>query len=380
MIIGLPRMATMSGFRREFTPDFVDGLIRMNLKVFLERGYGSDLGFSEESYDHVEWKDRKEIFTQANIVVFLASPVMEEVGLMKPGQMLMSMLHFSTHPQRNKELEDLGILVISFDEIKDFEGKRIVQDFKSVAWNAISTAFIELKKRLGDKYWFGNTHLPIGVYLLGAGEVGKEAVEACLKIGESHDNSLVEVVPTNSIHSLKKYWQTRIIGNSLLRNGWPHLLVDASRRKYLSETVINEKDLFTLPPETLIVDITADRYDNEGTVKAIQGIPTGDESKYIFEVDDQKWEDKDMVPKQFQIGFRSRRTVLSNYAWAGIGSVQNRIHNIDKYGQQILPFIERFLKMDRDHMEKYDTPYWTIDKSIYQSTLNYHLNTKIDKT
>jgi alanine dehydrogenase len=380
--IGLPRMATQPGLRREFVPNFVMNLIDIGYTVWLENDYGSDLGFKSEDYPGVKYVDRKQLFTNADIVLFRASPVMSEIKLMRQPQILISKLHFPTHPDRNRIFASLGITVISLDETKDFEGKRMIQDFKSVAWSAITVAFKELKLRLGENYWFAKNRPPIGVYLLGVGAVGKEAMEGCIKMGNTDlvaelvakgGNPLVEVIPTGSVHSKYKYWQNKFNPISIFQGGWPHLLIDASQRKNLSETVISQTDLKKLPPEALIVDITADCYDGSKTVKAIQGIPTGDESQYIFETDDPKWTDDNHIPQKFQLASEARRVTLSNYAWAGLGDIKDRIHNVQKYGNQILPFLARLEEMDLSHLDKYNSINWTMEKAVYQSTLDHFL-------
>src|SRR5437868_15543152 len=101
-IIGLPRMTTLPGLRREFIPEFVKRLAMIkDVHVWIEPEYGSDLGFFEREYlksgKNVFLAKKEKIFSEADIVILRASPEIEDISLMHPGQILVSKLHFPTY-------------------------------------------------------------------------------------------------------------------------------------------------------------------------------------------------------------------------------------------------------------------------------------------
>ncbi len=381
-------MHAKQGHKRDYTPNFVRRLANLpDVQILLEQGYGEDLNFSEKDYvlnKNIMTTDKDSIFRNSDIVLTLTCPNIEKVELMSPGQILISMLHYPTHPSRNKLFENKGIHTISLDEITNFEGRRIVQDFKATSWNAITEGFIQLKKSMGDGHWYDSSRGSITVYQLGFGEIGKCSVNAALKMGNTNyvkdleikrGNPVVEVIPTNSIHSKYNYYLEKICSDSLKNNGKPHLFVDASQRRNPSQTIISENILKLLPKESIIVDITADKYDNDKVVKAIQGIPTGDEEKYVFHPDDPAWEDSSAIPKKYQIKKENRRIIVCNYGWPNYGSAENKIANMTKYGQQFFPIIKTLLGMDFLKLDKYGGNDWTVEQAVYHSTL-VHFNKK----
>ena len=66
---------------------------------------------------------------------------------LRRGATLISMLHFPTRPARVRHLEELGIDAVGLDTIEDDEGRRLVVNSKSVAWNGLEAAFAMLERR-----------------------------------------------------------------------------------------------------------------------------------------------------------------------------------------------------------------------------------------
>jgi alanine dehydrogenase len=99
------------------------------------------------------------------------------------------MLHFPTRPARVKHLEDLGIHAIGLDTIQDDEGRRLVVNSRAVAWNGLEAAFEML-----ERTWpllTSRDRGPVRVTVMGAGEIGKHAVEAATKYGNAERSELL---------------------------------------------------------------------------------------------------------------------------------------------------------------------------------------------
>ena len=81
----------------------------------------------------------------------------------------------------------MGIDAISLDTIEDDEGKRLIENLRSVAWNGVASAFQALERR-----WPGHSTVPgrppIRVTIMGAGTIGKHAVEFSTKYGDDARN------------------------------------------------------------------------------------------------------------------------------------------------------------------------------------------------
>ncbi len=385
--IGLLRHNGIKGFRRDFTPKLIKRVVNLLgvKKIFLENGYGNDIGFNDGNYffnKNIEFHTRNFILHNSDFILSLTGIDDKEIEFLNEGQTLVSFLHYPTHPKRNILLNSRNINVVSLDELKDFRGERLIEDFETTAYNAMTEGFIQLRKALGEEYWSSRSRKHITVYIMGFGQVGKYAVEAALKMGKTNfqeelkkngGNFIVEVVPTTSYHSEQRFYLQKIISKSLITGGSPHILVDVSQRKILSQHFITEDVISMLPKETIIVDITADRYEDSSVVKAIQGIPTGSEKQYVFLPDDEAWENQLLVPRQYQLKTDNRRVVVSHYAWPSYGTVADRIYNMEKYANQLLPILEKLQKMNLKDLKQYNLNEWSLEKAIYQSTLNYFL-------
>lgn len=378
--IGLLISGTTPGYRRYFTPNFVKKLID-NYKntIILENGYGEDFEFSKNDYlfnEQIIFSSRVNILKNADIILSIISPTEEEIRLLKKEQILVAMLHYSTHPKRNRLIKDKEVKTVSLDSLKDYEDRRMIEDFEATAWNGVTAAFIQLRKQLGEQEWNNPKRKPIFVYQLGVGEVGKYVMEASLKMGntgyqeellQKGGNPLVEVMIVTSLHLRHKEFEKEI--PRLLSQ--TNLLIDVTQRKDVTITIIDEHQISLLPEKSIILDISADRYDQENVVKAIQGIPTGQEDKIIFDIHDKSWTDKLLVPSQFQLQPENRRTVLSNYSWPNYGELKNRILTLEKYGHQLYPVIHTIIKSDNLFKRTQQKDYWSIEKAIIRSFQEY---------
>ncbi len=191
LTFGFPRMHKEPGERRDFLPPLVHQVAGLGCEVFVEDGIGSAMGYSNEDYAgrnpriHVVTEDTA--FGQ-DVVLVLRAPV-DKLDRIRPGATLLSMLHFPTRPDRVRELTRLGIEAIGLDTIEDDEGRRLVVNSRAVAWNGLEAAFETLERTwpaLSDRH-----RPPVQVTVMGAGEIGKHAVEAATKYGNAERSELL---------------------------------------------------------------------------------------------------------------------------------------------------------------------------------------------
>lgn len=355
--IGLPRIIAPAGYRRDFSPDFVLWLSELtNNQILIEKGYGSDLGYETDKYKSIknlEVRSRSDVFSNSDTIISITCPQDSDIELMKPNSLLIAMLHLDTHPTRKKFLLQRGIKTISLDGLKDDNNCRLVQDYHRSAWNAITVGFIQLRKVLGDDYWFNPKRKPISVYLFGFGKLGQEAAAASLRMGNTtfqeelivkKGNPLVNLVPTDHFHSEYKYYEN-LFKSGENGEGFPNMIIDATKRTDFSKAILTEKEIGLLPKDCVIIDISADCYQEEDPiVKGIQGIPTGNESKYVFLPNDSAWEDIALIPKKYQLPMELRKVVASHYAWPSYGTNLDRMANMQKYEKQLKPVLSSILK------------------------------------
>jgi alanine dehydrogenase len=335
--IGFPRMRVEPGERRVFLPEFVQFLAGLGLKIYLEEGYGSRLGYSLDDYRRGNEKitrcTREEAFDK-DLVLILRSPRRDELSHLKPGRTLISMLHFPTRPGRVETLKQADAWAISLDSIVDDHNIRRIENMAAVAWNGLDAGFNVLEERWPD---LGHPDgQPLQALILGAGMVGKLAVEAAIKLGnvERYNDHLEQGgLAATALTVGRSITDKPEMMRQLMEQA--DLLVDATQRRDTSRPVVPNEWLAWLPEHAVVVDLAVDPYllDNEPpVVRGIEGIPQGDLDQYIFKPDDPGWMKK--IPPQ--IPADQRRTAVTCYSWPGIHPEACMAH----YAMQLEPLME----------------------------------------
>lgn len=335
LAFGFPRMAKETGERRDFLPALVGCVAGLGCPVVVETGLGRAMGYADGDYlaasDLVRVGDQEEAFGQ-DVVVTLRAPE-ERFASLRPGATLVSMLHFPTRPGRILRLSELEVEAISLDSITDDEGRRLVENMRAVGWNGVEAAFDALAAkypRLTDP-----ARGPIRVTVLGAGTVGKHAIEAATKYGSVERNETLTAVGLPGV-------EVTVLGRNLTgrpdyvvcRLAVTDVLVDASQRSDPSTPLIPNAWLGALPPHAVICDLVVDPYLLEAhppTVRSIEGIPQGNLDQWVFGPDDPAWQAT--VPPD--VPSRHRRTVVSCYSWPGVHPEECMRH----YGRQVAPLL-----------------------------------------
>ena len=338
LTLGLPRMRKEPGERRDFLPPFVRATASHTAGVVVEEGIGSGMGVLEDEYrgPGVVVGTHEEAYAQ-DVVLVVRMPDAAELRLLRPGATLVSMLHFPTRPERVRRLRRLHIDAVSLDSIVDDEGNRMVEDPEAVAWNGLDAAFGVLE-HTHPRFW-GPRRQPIRVTILGAGAVGREAVEAATKCGSAarfqrlEDAGLpgVEVVTVGrNLTRVHAFMRERIRATDLL--------VDAAARHDPWEPLVPNTWIGLLPRHAVVCDLAVDGYEldtNPPTVRGVEGIPAGNLDRFVIEPNDPLW-DTTIPPG---VDTRNRRVVVSCYSWPGV----HPRTCMQRYDRQLAPLLRTLL-------------------------------------
>ncbi|MXV49742.1 alanine dehydrogenase [Pedobacter sp. HMF7647] len=191
LFIGIPKETSFQENRIALTPLSVALLVNNGHQVFIESNAGLAANFTDSDYSEQGARiihDRKEVF-QADIIIKIGPPTMDEVSMMKSGQVLFSTLQMSS--MKTDLLEAMmkkKITALSFEYLRDEGGSLSVVRAMSeivgatsilIAAEYLSNVFEGKGLMLG-----GITGVPpTEIVILGAGTVGEYAARTAIALG-----------------------------------------------------------------------------------------------------------------------------------------------------------------------------------------------------
>jgi alanine dehydrogenase len=332
---GFPRMRNEPGERRAFLPGLMRVLAELGADSYVETGSGRGMGLSDADYLAVSPKvhivDEAEAYAQ-DVVTVLRAPE-GRYELLRPGAILLSMLHFSTRPERVELLGRLGIEAIALDMVTGDDGRRLVQNLRDVARNGLAAAFTALERHWPSLWSSGRP--AVSVTIIGAGGVGKHAIEWAARAG---DPARLERLMATGLPGVEVVVvEQSLAGNEAYfrhRFALTDILVDATARPDTSKPLFPNAWLAWLPEHAVVCDLAVDPYlpdDDPPVVRGIEGIPQGNLDQWEFDVDDPAW---DRLPPG--VPTDHRRTVVSCYSWPGVDPVAC----MELYGSQVTPLLK----------------------------------------
>ena len=119
MKVGVPREIAEGEERVGLVPETVERLVKEGFEVLVETGAGRDYNL-DENYEEAGATvvgDAEGVYGEADLVVKVARPTDEEVGMMREGQILVCFLNGPQHPKLVKKLADAGVTVFSNEAI-----------------------------------------------------------------------------------------------------------------------------------------------------------------------------------------------------------------------------------------------------------------------
>jgi alanine dehydrogenase len=191
MIIGIPKEIKNNEFRVGLTPSLVNGLCKQGHTVIVQSGAGAQIGFGNLSYQEAgaELSDSaKDIFARADMIVKVKEPQIHECALLREDQILFTYLHLAPDPEQTKALMDSGAICIAYETVTSAHGTLpLLAPMSEVAGRmSIQAAATHLERsRGGSGILMGGIPgvSPAKVLILGAGVVGRNALQIALGMG-----------------------------------------------------------------------------------------------------------------------------------------------------------------------------------------------------
>ncbi|WP_462267527.1 alanine dehydrogenase [Mucilaginibacter sp.] len=269
--IGIPREISFQENRIALTPLSVALLVNNGHQVMLETNAGQAANFSDKDYSEQGAQivyDSKSVY-ESDIVIKVAPPMMPEIELMKPGQILISTLQISTLKTENLQaLLNKRITALSYEHLRD-EGN-ILTVIRAMSEIVGATSVLIAAEYLSNVFNGKGLMLggitgvpPTEIVILGAGTVGELAARTALALGAE-----VKVFDP-SIYKLRRLQSS--IGNRVFTSVMQPIVLEKAittcdvaigamrAEDGRSPCIVTEETVSHMKPNSVIIDVSIDQ-------------------------------------------------------------------------------------------------------------------------
>ena len=188
MLIGVPKEIKPDEYRIGLTPESVQALTEANHEVMVLTNAGLGIGKTDEEFKQsgaVIIETREEIFDQAEMIVKVKEPQLEECALLKENQILFTYLHLAPDPDQAKALINSGARAIAYESVQANDGSYpLLIPMSEVAGRmAVQAGASCLEKAKGGRGLLigGVTNVDAAnVVIIGGGVVGINSIEIAI--------------------------------------------------------------------------------------------------------------------------------------------------------------------------------------------------------
>lgn len=270
MLIGIPKEVKDLEFRVGATPSYVQALILEGHTVMVQANAGDAIGYTDEMYQKAGAKivkTAKEVY-DAEMIIKVKEPQASEFPLLREGQILFGYLHLAPDPVQTKALLERKIIGIAYETVED-ESKRLplLIPMSEIAGRLSVQAgahYLQLSQGGRGVLLGGIPGVKPGkVVILGGGISGTEAARMAMGLNAEvvlFDRNLNRLRELDRMYAPKLRTamssQPKIeeeIKNADLVIG--AVLIPGK----LAPRLVTKKMLSTMPPKSVIVDISIDQ-------------------------------------------------------------------------------------------------------------------------
>ena len=209
MIIAIPKETADYEQRVALTPDIVGRLVKNELDVWVEQDAGLGSNFLDASYQQAGAKivaNREELFSGADILLAVQTPVDDDLKKLKKEAVLISFLWALQHPDLVELLKSLQITAMGMDAVPRISRAQNMDALSSMSSIAGYKASLIAANNL-DRYFpmmmtAAGTIPPSKALILGAGVAGLQAIATCRKLGAVVEAYDVRPVVKEQVESL----------------------------------------------------------------------------------------------------------------------------------------------------------------------------------
>ena len=191
MIVGTVRETKTEEYRVALTPEGVADIVRSGHTVVIEQGAGEGSHYSDQEYraaGALLAATPEEVYARAELMCEVKEPQPSEYDLLRDGQMLFTYLHLAAEPIVLDALLASGCIAIGYETVELEDGfLPLLAPMSEIAGRMAVEIGASLLKRPGPGRGMLLGGLPgvppAHVFIVGSGNVGKNAVRAAVGAG-----------------------------------------------------------------------------------------------------------------------------------------------------------------------------------------------------
>ncbi|MDN4165444.1 alanine dehydrogenase [Cytophagales bacterium LB-30] len=271
LFIGVPKETSLQENRVPLTPEAVAILVLNGHEVWIEAGAGAGSKFSDKEFSDVGAKivyNTKEVY-EANIILKIEPPTLEEIEMIKPGRTIISAIQLgSQSPKYIQAINERKLTAIAYELIEDkVGGMPFVRSMSEIAGSTVMLIAAEYLSSVNHGRGIilgGITGVPpTKVVILGAGTVAEYAARTALGLGaeiqifDSHIYKLRRIK-----HTLGQQVYTATIDTTLLSESLKNadVVIGAIRaERGRNKCVVTEEMVAAMKPDSIIIDVSIDQ-------------------------------------------------------------------------------------------------------------------------
>lgn len=261
MKIAIPKETFEDERRVPMVPADVEKLIKKGAEIEIQPGMGEGSGYDDEAYKKTGAKisvDRKQLLSDADIVLRLRKPPEEEISLLKPGAIHISYLDPFNEKALIDKFVEAGVSAISMEMIPRTTKAQKMDALSSQASIAGYVAVVEAMKQLDKIFPMmmtpAGTIQPARVFVIGAGVAGLQAIATAKRMGAKVEAFDTRPVVEEQVQSLgAKFVKVDLGDTGQTKDGYAKALTDEQLKKQretmarhcaMSDVVITTAKLF----------------------------------------------------------------------------------------------------------------------------------------
>ncbi|HEY6835531.1 MAG TPA: Re/Si-specific NAD(P)(+) transhydrogenase subunit alpha [Gaiellaceae bacterium] len=238
MRVGVPAESTPGEQRVALVPEVVARLVPGGFEVVVERGAGTAASFPDAAYEEAGARIESDPW-DADAVVKVQAPSVEEAGRLRQGQVLIGFLQPLTDREGIERLAGRGVTAFAMESIPRITRAQPMDALSSQAtvsgYKATLLAAERLPKFFPMLMTAAGTVAPAKVLVLGAGVAGLQAIATARRLGAVVTGFDVRPVVREQIESLGANWLDLGVVGEETAGGYAQELSEEQQRQQQEE-------------------------------------------------------------------------------------------------------------------------------------------------